>query len=334
MDDRAVAAIGQSLREYGLELHSRYTSTPLADLEPGVPERATVSSGRAAAEFTLLYSPTMTITEVTRMGIEHMGDGILVLGDRVSERSADMFRRRAVNFLDEAGNAFVSFDGVRVDVRGRRAQGTRTESLSVSKSATNLFSTKRSQVICVLLAWPELLDAPLRYAAMTSGVSLGQVQKTLAELQSAGFLAEDDGRRRLRHSRELLDQWAAAFPRGLGSPQRTRTFAGDIGTFETPPGVTAALSGESALAGRIRPETLTIYVDGISVRSLVAKNRWRTDRRPNIFVRTQFWQEPDGPTEGIVTAPAPLVYADLLASGDGRQIEMAEALRESDARLH
>lgn len=333
MEIRNVAILSNRLREYGLELRSRYTRSPLADLEPGIPERAMISAGHAATEITLLYSPTMTITEVTRMGVDHMDEDVFVFGQRVNERSADMFRRRGLNYLDEAGNAFVSFENVRIDVRGRRAEGARVESSAASGSAANLFSTKRSQVICVLLAWPELLDAPLRHMAMISGVSLGQVQKTMAELQVAGFLSEEGGRKRLRHGRELLDQWAAAFPAGLGGPQRTRTFAGDIGTFETPPGVAASLSGESALTGRIRPETLTIYVDSVSVKALIAKNRWRTDRRPNIFVRSQFWQLPDAPTEGIATAPAPLVYADLLASGDGRQVEMAQALRGNDARL-
>ncbi len=334
MNSQSATALMGWFQDYGLSLRSSYTHSPIEDLEPGIPERATVWLGKTTAQMTIIYSPVMTLSEISRYGFENVHDEVLLLGERINERSADMFRRRGVNFLDESGNAFFSFENVHIDVRGRRAERKRVETSLSSSAVANLFSTKRSQVIFVLLTWPELLAAPLRYMAMSAGVSLGQVQKTLGELHKAGYLAYDHDGKHLRRQGELLDLWVAAFPTGLGSPQRTRKFAGDINAFETPPGVTVALSGEAALAGKIRPETMTIYVDNVFVNSLIMKNRWRTDRPPNIFVRTQFWQEPEAPTEGLGYAPSTLVYADLLASGDGRQAEVARAFRDSNARLH
>ncbi|WP_223585953.1 MULTISPECIES: type IV toxin-antitoxin system AbiEi family antitoxin [Microbacterium] len=329
MDTRSATALSRRLLDLGVSVSSGYSSSPVEDLEPGIPERATITRGRNASDMTLLYSPSMTLTELGRYGLESIGGHILLLGERINERSAETLRRIGANFLDEAGNAFISFENVHIDVRGRRAETKRHERSS-SLGAANLFSTKRSQVIFALLAWPELRTATLRRVAARAGVSLGQAQKTLNELHEAGYLA-DDGELSLGRQDELLDRWAAAFPTGLGSPQRTRMFTGDIGSLEAPPGVSALLSGESAVSHRIRPETLTVYVDDDSVNRLIAKNRWRTDRRPNIFVRTLFWEDPEAISEGIGIAPPVLVYADLLASGDGRQAEVARSLRQGDA---
>ncbi|MBO9625331.1 MAG: hypothetical protein J7484_03030 [Microbacterium sp.] len=328
-----VAKLEHRLREYGLQLTSPWASPPLEDLEPGIPERRTITYGQEFDSKTALYSPIMTMTELVRYGPFGESADLLILGEQINERSADMFRRNGVNYLDTAGNAFISFQGVRIDVRGRRDDAKAVERDVVPSAAANLFSTKRSQVIFALLAWPDLLEQPLRRLAMTAGVSVGQAQKTLTDLAFYNFLDPDAGARHLRHRGELIDGWATAFPSGIGSPRRTRRFFGDIGSFETPPGVSVAFSGEAAVAGRIRPETMTLYVEETSLSLLAGRNRWRTDRSPNIFVRTRFWEDPLPQESGIAIAPLPLIYADLISSGDGRQAELARELRRENALL-
>lgn len=328
--DLATALRGR-FTDYDLDLDG---PSQLEELEAGVPELAMVSHPRGAHEYAIVYAPRMTMTDVTRLEREFLGSHrLLVLGPRIHERSAQMFRQLEVHYVDQAGNAYLDFDGVRIDVRGRRSEGTQVGASGAGTRGTNLFSTKRSQVIFVLLAWPELTDAPLRTLAHAAGVSLGQAQETLVQLNDAGYL-EDYGHRRLRRGEELLDRWSLAFPAGLGAPSRQREFSGKFQDLRTLDDVSLVVSGEAALPKYLRPETLTVYVDEFTGK-LAGANRWRADREPNIFIRTKFWRDPDGepPPGSIITAPAALIYADLRSSHDSRQAEAAQWLRENDDRL-
>jgi hypothetical protein len=242
-----------------------------------------------------------------------------------------MLRREGIDYVDAAGNASITFEGVHIDVRGRRPPRNATTYLSgPRRGGVNLFSAKRAQVIFAILAWPHLLDGAVRGLATASGVSVGLAQQTIDLLEANGFLG--GGKRLSPHQRgRLTDQWAAAYPTGLGAPARTRPLSGDISSVRTA-GARMFISGESAVPELLRPETLTLYADGLPT-EVIRANRWRlNEESPNIFLRDTFWQSPDGPTgPGLHSAPWPLVYADLLASNDSRQAEAAQQLRESRA---
>lgn len=327
----AARALRARLTEYGVELRAPLT---LEHLQEDQPQSAVVAHPRGIKEHLVRYMPTMTVSAMTADEREPDGrDPLLILGPKVTERSADIFRRLGVNYLDQAGNAYIDFEGVHIDVRGRRATPASEQAAALTSRPSNLFSTKRSQVIFAMLSWPELADASLRAIADVSGVSLGQARETLVLMESAGYLDNLD-ERRLRRGGELLDRWAAVFPAGIGTPSRQRAFFGDVADLRAPDDVELVVSGESAVPHHLRPETLTLYASEFTPK-IAAINRWRSDREPNIFVRTKFWRDPlDEPTPGTVsTAPSTLIYADLRSSGDGRLSEVADWMRQNDDRL-
>jgi hypothetical protein len=184
-------------------------------------------------------------------------------------------------------------------------------------------------VVLVLLAWPQFADANVRDIAKASGVSLGQAHDTLAMLNESGYLPHGSGT--LYRRRELLEHWTAAYPTGLGPQLALASFGGephDVRKVNADDPVFT--SGESAATDLVGPETVTIYVKSLDPR-LPIVNRWRADREPNIFVRKKFWSSPyndDGPLVGFRPAPWPLVYADLMASGEPRQREVAREWRD------
>lgn len=323
------STLSTHLTEYGLEVRAPFS---LEQLHEDHSQLAMVTHRRGRQRHLVRYMPTMTVSAMAPGEREHDEvEPLLVLGPRITERSADIFRRLGVNYLDQAGNAYIDFEGVHIDVRGRRSLLASQRSSASESRPANLFSTKRSQVVFAMLSWAELGGASLRAIAAASGVSLGQVRETLMLLEEAGYL---DDERRLRRGSELLDRWAAAFPASIGAPSRQRTFFGDIDDLRAPDDVAIAISGESALPQQLRPETLTLYVSEFTG-TIAAINRWRSDRAPNIFVRTRFWQDPLGePMPGTVSvAPSALTYADLRSGGDGRLSEVADWMRQNDDRL-
>jgi hypothetical protein len=247
-------------------------------------------------------------------------------------------REANIQFVDALGNAFIAFGSVLVDVRGRIEPADKARANPPRSSAhqsANLFSRSRSQVIAALLSWPELVGGRRREIALAAGTSLGQAHDVLTRLAEAGYLLPAS--QKLTRFDELLDLWAAAYSTGLGPYLEVAQFHGDPSrpfTGERP----AYLSGETAEGADIaRPATLTVYLDSLDP-TLAIANRWSTnpDRVRNVFIRHKFWLSPrpaeEDPATKTQNAPWPLVYADLLATGDARLAEVARTWKAHRAR--
>ncbi|SRX92138.1 Hypothetical protein [Mycobacterium tuberculosis H37Rv] [Mycobacterium shimoidei] len=287
-----------------------------------------------------LYLPEMSATAALRAAYEVPTDvPLLVVGPRVHGSSADIMRTRGIWYVDEAGNAYLRDHALLIDVRGRRGSASTSLSQPHKSGPTNLFTPKRARVVFVLLCEPALTDAPFREIAERSGVSLGMAKETIDTLETVGFVEKLGRHRRLIRRGELLDLWASAYPSGLGRTNVLVVAHGDIQHWVAPGGVDVAISGEQALSrlGLIRnPETLVLYLDSRGergpLRELMLINRWHSDPDGSITVREMFWRNLR-PSNDIDTAPLILVYADLLASNEPRQIEIAREIRRSDERL-
>ncbi len=248
----------------------------------------------------------------------------LVFATHIRPKTADAYRRTNIQYVDAAGNAWIHFGDVLIDVKGRSQPHSRNTRVSGS-----LFTARRSQVIFALLTWPQLWEAPQRELARAAGVSLGQANNALALLNEAGFGPEHEN----RGQPGLLDPWTLAFPSGLAQRLTLARFRGEIDDLKPVGDETLYLSGEVAAAELLRPSTMTLYVHDLNPRLAVA-NRWRADGKPNITVRLAFWREPtndDHRARGKAVAPWPLVYADLRSSDDPRVRNVASEWREQHA---
>jgi hypothetical protein len=327
MDETQARDFAERMDELGLRFRE---PVELTELQERSAEAVTLLHEKGSARFRVVYSPELTASALGWAEPVYLKkEPMLVLGPRVNARSAELFRPMGINYLDQAGNAFLSFEGVHIDVRGRKL-GPRSDGAGaprMTRGGVNLFSRKRSQVIFAILCWPELLSAPIRALAAAATVSLGQAQETLELLGQYGFLNE--GRRLLpNRSAELIDLWVAAYPAGLGSAAHSFRLSGDITRLHATDGA-IYVSGEAAVPDLLRAETLVAYSDELPA-EVIRRHRWRRDdERPTIQLRFQWFRHPgssEGP--GVHTAPPLLIYADLLASQDGRQREAAMQLRE------
>lgn len=293
---------------------------------------ATLHGAGRSHHVAVLATRSMTLANVLPIAERPLGLPLLVVGPAINERTADAFRRARINYVDESGNAHIRLDGILVDVRGRKgvrraAQARMANSATGALGKLNLFSAKRAQVIFALLAWPELHEAPLRVIAHVAGVSLGQVSETHSLLEDLGYLDKRTSIGFVRRQ-ELLEGWLFSYPAGLGRSTQLRDFEGDLGeiSYIDPRGV---VSGEYAVPDLLRGTSMTLYVSELQPRMIVA-NRWRPGPRPNIHIRRKFWEEIEirSNISYPQVAPPLLVYADLLMSGEGRQVEVAREYRE------
>ena len=90
------------------------------------------------------------------------------------------------------------------------------------------------------------------------------------------------------------------------------------------------LGGEPAadrLTRYLKPGIITLYVRGAPrpLNEMVVRHRLRTDPAGPVEVLDAFWPA-DIAADQPGLAPTPLIYADLLATGDARCIETAKLI--------
>lgn len=259
--------------------------------------------------------------------LERLGEQGLLVADYVTPPMAEELRARGIPFVDAAGNAFLEQPPLFIWVKGEKPQFATGAG---RPPAGRAFQASGLQVLFALICHPEWVDLPYREIAQRTNVAHGTVGWVMAELPKLGFVAELGGKRRLMQRERLLQQWAEFYPRIL-RPRLAlgRYHAETLEWWETidPTRYGAVLGGEPA-GGRItrylRPGAATFYVEKIDPRLLVDL-RLRTDPKGNVEIYRRFWTFD---AEDAALTPEPLVYADLMATGDGRCIETAKLVYE------
>ena len=256
----------------------------------------------------------------------------LLVAPYVTGGIAARCRALGIDYVDVVGNMLLDLPWMLVDVQGRR----RVDKTAVRLHGARMFQPSGLKVVFALLCRDELSTAPLREIAARSATSLGSVQLVMSELETDGYL---EGRR-LIHTRRLFDRWVEAYDMVL----RPRLSLGSFDTDDTARWLSAKVDveghdaqwgGESAayvLSRHLRPGHAVVYADELP-RSLLRKYRLHRAADVGVVeVRRRFWAfAEDTPHTSCV--PTPLVYADLVAAAEPRQVEAATSLRESDDTL-
>ena len=272
--------------------------------------------------------------------IERLGQQALLVTDYVTPPMAETLKARRVPFLDAAGNAYLEHPGVLIWVKGQKPAAP-----LVPQALGRAFQPTGLQVVFALLCDPARINLPYRELATLAGVAHGTVGWVIPDLQQQGFVAKYKGKRatrRLYYLDRLLAQWADAYARQL----RPRLLIGRYyvptleGWRDWPLAQHGALwGGEPAgalLTKYLRPGELTIYADKLPG-LLAAQQKFLKTPEPGhtavVEVRRKFWNFPGDAVRPDVTPPV-LVYADLVATGDGRCIDTAKLVYDEHvARL-
>ncbi len=258
----------------------------------------------------------------------------LLVADYINPVMAERLKELDIWFLDAAGNAYINEPPVLVYVKGNRP-----EKLMGKTPKRRAFQPTGLKVIYVFLCNPELVNAPYREIAAAADVALGTVGWVITDLKDLGHLVEmDKKKRRLIGLKKLFDRWVEAYPEQL----KPKLLIGKFTTNEADwwknkklQNFDAYMGGEIAadyLTQYLIPEIKTVYVRG-KPQDLQLKFRMRKDTDGEIELLKTFWNvECDWPDNKIVNPI--LIYADLLATGDPRNIETAEMIYEKEIAQH
>ncbi len=152
----------------------------------------------------------------------------------VGRKIGGYLREHHVNYLDAAGNCFLTIDkDYLVLVEGKRPERKGPAERGVRGPG--------HQVLFAILAKPALLNTPVRKLAEVAGVGKTAAAEMLARLESEGMIGADREGRRLLQPQVMLDRWLA----GYTTLVRPRLLIGRYRTNDPDP---------EALEGRIEHE--------------------------------------------------------------------------------
>jgi hypothetical protein len=301
--------------------------------EPAAPLRAdaeiTIKKGQRVWTFNVEVKPWLNrallnvLKERIRTGI---GEWLLVTR-YVTGGQADELRAMNLAFLDTAGNAFINRNGLFVFMKGEgvgRDRGPQKE---------GIFRPAELRVLFAFLCRKGLEGQTHEKIKQMAGVGIGTVNRLIRALELAGYILKLKGQnRRLVRKKELLEQWAIAYPQRLRPKQMIGRFTGPRGPWwddvDLLP-IDAQWGGEIAanyLTQYLKPQLVTLYATK-QPDDMIIKQRLRKDPQGDVEILRRFWNFTTGDQRADVVPPL-LVYADLLATGDERNTETARLVYE------
>jgi hypothetical protein len=263
----------------------------------------------------------------------------LLVADYINPVMAERLKDHDIWFLDLAGNAYINKLPVYIYIKGNKPAEP-----AGKEPRPRAFQPMGLKVIFALLCQPEWINLPYREIARIADVALGTVGWIIADLKDMGYIVEIDKRkRRLKKLKKLFDRWVEAYPEQL----RPKLLIGRYTTTEPLwwkntkiKKMPVYLGGEIAaeyLTNYLTPEVKTVYVRE-KPQNLQLAFKMRKDPQGEIELFEAFWNTEcdyiNKTDKAKETAHPILIYADLLATGDPRNIETAEIIYDNTIAGH
>ncbi|WP_010136524.1 type IV toxin-antitoxin system AbiEi family antitoxin [Ochrovirga pacifica] len=249
---------------------------------------------------------------------------VVVVAKYISKSIMNEFRERNINYIDVSGNAFISYRSIFVFIDGQKRKTTE------KKNQSRAFQETGIKIIFYLLNNQDFLMKSYREIAEETGVSIGSVSNVMKELEELNFIVKTQTKRVLKNKKELLEKWMFSYNDVL-RPRIFRKRMKFIGNESNGFRINnnnreVCLSGETAasiLTNNLRPEKHIIYTQ-LPLSELSKEYKMIPDEHGNIDVYQKFWNINSFNSSQL--APKLLVYTDLMNSGFGRNIEIAQMI--------
>lgn len=253
----------------------------------------------------------------------------IVIADYLTKKTAKELHQNNINYLDGSGNAFIKTDNFFVYIEGQKAK------INKKTNQTRAFQEAGLKLLLLLISNPETLQFSYRELAEKTGIALGSVSNIFKELEESNYLLKTKNKRVLKNQDEIIERWVIAYnellkPRSFRKKMRALGNEFKVNNVLNNSNLQLYFGGEPGgelLIGHLKPQDYIIYTDEETSR--VAKElKLVPDEYGNIELYSKFW------TDGLdlrnhKTAPPLVVYADLLGTGNNRNIETAKIIIEN-----
>ena len=243
---------------------------------------------------------------------------ILLVTPYIPPAIAKTFAKEGINYIDKAGNSYIHQEHLFIFIEGKK----RETSIKINKSRA--FGEAGTKLVYELLCHPEHVNLSFRELASLTQLSLGSVGTIIQELTQMGFISKAK-ERVLLEKETLLKRWLIAYsevlrPKLIMKRMRplSSSFYKEWSTLDL-----SAISPQTQWggepAGCILTKNITPWQNIGKTLGLIP------DEEGRIEVLSHFSTEEPGKTVSPL-----LVYADLIISGDSRNIEVAKIIENNE----
>lgn len=262
---------------------------------------------------------------------ERLGCPLLLVTNNVRTQIAEKLKQQGIQFIDAAGNTYINQPPIYIFVNGNRLPETFRQ--NPRRHAT--LKPTGLKVIFAFLCNPGLENKPYREIAEVAGVALGTVGWVMKDLKDLGYLMPLKRvmqKFKMIQKEDLLNQWVNNYQEKL----RDRLI---LGHFRGPEGWWQKLNFENTkwewggevaaakLTKYLKPQLVTIYTNPFDLNELLLKNKLERDNDGDIEAIRRFWKPLETNETGDTVHPI-LIYADLMTTGNQRNIETAREIFE------
>ena len=260
---------------------------------------------------------------------------IIVVAKFIAKDIAKELKKKAINYIDIAGNAYIKQKNFQLYITGQKTK--KVEKINQSRA----FQEAGIKLIFCLLNNPENLMFTYRELSEKTGIAIGSISNIIRELEDLNFILKTKTKRVLKNKKELLNRWIIAYhdvlrPRLI---KRKMRFS-DKSKYSNWKGIILNQSkeidslwggepGAAILTNFLKPGTYTIYTSG-SWQECAKKLELVPDDKGDIDIVLMFWNFISPKEKDLSIVPPVLIYADLINSGFDRNIETAKIILNNE----
>lgn len=282
--------------------------------------------GRRANQFPVVLKSTVFKAQLAELyRALQQNKRLMVIAGKINPGIREQLRKWRMGYLDSAGNVYLNSGDYFIFIDGQK------DYPAAAQPKRRLFTKTSIRIVLHLLAAPKIQQLTYREIAEALDVSLGSITNTMQQLKGQGFLLKTSSSGWYLHDKEkLLKEWITTYaemlkPDLLAGRFRFATREQNWEGIELP--ADTYWGGEPAaclLTRYLRPAEWTLY-SSQGFQSLMKSLHLLPDDDGNVWVYQKFWSEALLPPKNN-TAPELLVYSDLIASGEQRNLETAQKL--------
>lgn len=270
------------------------------------------------------------------------GKGLLV-ADYINPNMADKLKNAEVQFLDTVGNAYINQKpNLYIYIKGNKPKidANKTERIKTGKA----FQPSGLKVIFAFLKNKDLINAPYRHIADNAQVALGTVGWVIRDLKAQGFILEGIKKkgRELTKINLLVDKWAEAYPLKLKEKYKIGKFTTENTDWwekikiEQYHGIWGGEIAAAKYSHYLNPKHGIVYIKKKNMAALLKTARLRKLEayeisNTEIELIEPFWKwekEVIGNPKHNFLAHPIITYADLIETGEARNLETAKRIRD------
>lgn len=292
--------------------------------DKGLDGRIELKKGAQQKSFPIIVKKEIKNTYlVNLLQLKEDQPGFLIIAEVIYPTIREQLRKIDLNYIDTSGNCYIKKDDWIFLI-----EGFKTEVTTTIKEKT--FTKTGLLLVFHFLNDEKYLNVTYREMAENYQTALGNINKIMNSLKEQGYLARLDKKElKLIRKKELLEDWIPAYEQKLkptllmGTFRLLNGFDKDwakipLKNTETQWGAEPAAN---LLTGYLKPARLTLYTLENKLH-LIKKYRLVPDEKGVLALYKRFWKF----NVTANTVPPLLVYADLINTGDPRNIETAKRL--------